>query len=63
MFITMLRMVAVLVAAGLLGNWFLKELKTARLLGKPWYAPYLSLPGLLIIVLIIVLPVLVKVLR
>lgn len=44
-----LKMVAVLVAAILVGNWFLAEVKQARLKGKPWYQPYLSAPGILII--------------
>jgi hypothetical protein len=43
-------MVAVLIAASLLGNLFLSELKKARVLQKPWYAPYLTLPGLLMII-------------
>lgn len=43
-------MAAVLLAASLLGNWFLSELKKARVLQKPWYAPYLTLPGLLMII-------------
>ena len=45
--------VAVLVAASILGNWFLSEIKKARLAGAPWYAPYVSIPGLLIIIAII----------
>ena len=48
--ISLLKMAAVLLAASFLGNWFLSELKKARILEKPWYAPYLSLPGLLIII-------------
>jgi H+/Cl- antiporter ClcA len=48
--VSLLKMVAVLLAASLLGNWFLSELKKAHVLKKPWYAPYLTLPGLLIIV-------------
>lgn len=43
-------MAAVLIAASFLGNLFLSELKKARALKKPWYAPYLTLPGLLIII-------------
>ena len=60
--ISMLKMVAVLLAASLLGNWFLSELKKARDLQKPWYAPYLTLPGLLIIVALFI-PVVVWVLQ
>jgi hypothetical protein len=52
-----LRMVAVLVAAMLLGRWFLQELKNAKARGLPWYRPYVSPPGLLIILIIILLPI------
>jgi hypothetical protein len=48
--ISLLKMAAVLLAASFLGNWFLSELKKARRLQKPWYAPYLTPPGLLIII-------------
>jgi H+/Cl- antiporter ClcA len=47
--ISLLKMAAVLLAASFLGNWFLSELKKARDLQKPWYVPYLTLPGLLMI--------------
>jgi hypothetical protein len=54
----LLKMVAVLAAAIMIGNWFLAELKKARLKGKPWYQPYFSIPGLLII-LVLLLPIIV----
>ena len=57
--LSLLKMAAVLAAAGFLGNWFLTELKRARARGKPWYAPYLSVPGLLI-VLAVLLPLILK---
>ncbi len=47
-------MAAILLAASFLGNWFLSELKKARVLNKPWYAPYLAPPGLLIIIALII---------
>jgi hypothetical protein len=47
---SLLKMMAVLLAASFLGNWFLTELKKARVLQKPWYTPYLTLPGLMILV-------------
>jgi hypothetical protein len=53
----LLKAVAVLVAAILLGNWFLAEAKAARAKGRPKYAAYLTLPGILIVV-VILLPVL-----
>lgn len=45
----LLKLVAVLIAAATLGNWFLAEWRSARAMGKPWYAPYLTLPGVLIL--------------
>lgn len=52
--ISLLKMAAILLAASFLGNWFLSELKKARVLNKPWYAPYLAPPGLLIIIALII---------
>lgn len=51
-----IKMVAVLAAAALLGNWFLSELRSARHSGKPWYAAYLTPPGILIILAAVILP-------
>ena len=53
----LLKMIAVLVAAILIGNWFLAEVRRARLERKPWYQPYLSIPGILIM-LALLLPIL-----
>jgi len=52
------KFVAVLTAAGILGNWFLKEVKQAKLSGSPWYAPYLTIPGVLVIIIALLLPIL-----
>jgi len=52
--ITIARIIAPLVAAILVGNWFMSEVKKARFKGAPWYQPYLSIPGLLIILAILV---------
>jgi hypothetical protein len=52
--ITIARIIAPLVAAILLGNWFMSEVKKARFKGAPWYQPYISIPGLLIILAILV---------
>ncbi len=51
-----IKMIAVLAAAALIGNWFLHELRSARETGKPWYAVYLTPPGVLIVVAAVVLP-------
>ncbi|MFP4225537.1 MAG: hypothetical protein ACLFRF_02320 [Desulfobacterales bacterium] len=44
------KIVAILAAAGILGNWFLKEVKQAKKMGRPWYTPYFSVPGALILI-------------
>ncbi len=61
-FISLIKMAAILAAAALLGNWFLAELKTARAQKKPWYAPYVSLPGILIIIAVLI-PVVLRIMR
>jgi hypothetical protein len=43
------RMAAVLIAAILIGNWFLAEVRKSKIKQEPWYKPYVSLPGLIII--------------
>ena len=47
--LTLIKYGGVLVAAIILGNWFLAEVRKANRQGQPWYKPYLSLPGLLIL--------------
>jgi len=56
--INLAKMAAVLLAATMLGKWFLAELKAAHKENKPWYQPYLSIPGLLIM-LALLLPVII----
>jgi len=51
---TIVRIIAPLVAAIFLGNWFMSEVKKARFQGAPWYQPYISIPGLLIILAILI---------
>jgi hypothetical protein len=51
---TIVRIIAPLLAAILVGNWFLSEVKKARFKGAPWYQPYISIPGLLIILAILI---------
>ena len=53
--ITLLKFVPPFVAALILGNWFFKELQKTRAQGKPWYAPYLTPPAVLIVTILIVL--------
>jgi hypothetical protein len=47
---SMLKAIPILAAAFFLGNWFLSEVRKAKSAGKPWYAPYLTIPGLLIMI-------------
>ena len=63
MLVTIIKAIAVLVAAFIVGNSFLGELKKARTLGLPWYKPYLTLPGILILIVIIVIPVIIKIMQ
>ena len=51
---TIVKIIAPLVAAIFLGNWFMSEVRKARFKGAPWYQPYLSIPGLLIILAVLV---------
>ena len=55
--VNLVKIIPILIAAILLGNWFLAELKQANKTGKPWYAAYVSTPGLLILLAIIVIPI------
>ena len=55
--VNLIKIIPILIAAILLGNWFLAELKQANATGKPWYTAYISTPGLLILVAIIVIPI------
>lgn len=50
-----LRFIAVLAAAVMLGNWFLAEVRKSRANNEPRYKPYLTIPGM-IIVLAVLMP-------
>jgi hypothetical protein len=43
-----------LAAAILVGNWFLTEVKKVRIKGGRWFEPYMSIPGVMIILAILV---------
>lgn len=60
--VTVFKYLAVLVAAVIVGSSFLDKDRKAKRQGEPWYKPYLSLPGLLILV-VLLLPVVVWFLR
>jgi len=55
--IILFKIIAVLTAAGILGNWFLSEVKKSKLKGDPGYKAYLSFPGIIIILLVLLLPI------
>ena len=56
--VTLIKIMAIFAAAGILGSWFLSEAKKSKLKGEPAYKPYLSLPGIIIALLILLLPIL-----
>jgi hypothetical protein len=47
--ITLFKFTAVLIAAVVTGNWFLAEVRKAKIKRQPWYKPYLTPPGLIIL--------------
>lgn len=51
---TILKAIPILLAALLLGNWFLSEVRKAKIAGKPWYTPYLTIPGILILIVFMI---------
>ena len=48
--LTLVKYAGVLIAAIIIGNWFLAEVKKAHRQRQPWYRPYLSVPGLIILI-------------
>ena len=50
------RFIAVLIAAGLVGNWYMSENKKNKDRGGPWYGAYFSIPGIIIVAAIILVP-------
>ncbi len=45
----LIKYAAVLVAALIIGNWFLAETRKAKTNKEPWYKPYISVPGLIML--------------
>jgi hypothetical protein len=52
-----------MLAACTLGNWYLAEYKKARAAHLPAYRAYFSLPGILIVLLIFLLPILARLIQ
>ena len=59
----LIKLVAVLVAAILLGNWYLAEYRKARAANLPSYRAYFTPPGILIVLLILTLPLLARLIQ
>ncbi len=55
--IVLMKMVAVVLAGIAVGNWFLTKVKEGRARSDPWYKAYLTVPGLIILVAVLGLPV------
>lgn len=51
---TILKAIPILAAAFLLGSWFLSEVRKAKTAGKPWYTPYLTVPGMLVVITLMI---------
>ena len=47
--LNLVKYVGVLIAAIIVGNWFLAEVKKSKIKKEPWYNPYVSVPGIIII--------------
>ncbi len=47
-----------LLAAAILGNLFLAEARKARAKNAPWYAPYFTLPGMMVLSAVLGVPLL-----
>ncbi|MGD9287302.1 MAG: hypothetical protein PVG74_06795 [Desulfobacterales bacterium] len=47
--LSLIKYAAVLVAAIIIGNWFLAEVRKSKINRAPWYKPYLTVPGLIIL--------------
>jgi len=61
--VDILKAVAILIAAILVGNWYLTENKKKRISKEPWYTLYLSPPGLIVIAAVLIIPVIIWVIH
>jgi len=60
---TVIKLVAVFMAATMLGRWFQDEIKKSTIRKEPWHKPCLSLPGLIILAVMFLLPVLIWIIK
>jgi len=61
--ITLVKIIAIFTAAIILGSWFSSEVKKSKLRGEPAYKPYLSPPGIIISIVVLLLPIIVWLLK
>lgn len=54
-----IKILALLIAAAIIGQWYLSEVKKAKAAKAPWYAPYMTIPGIMVLLIVIGLPILV----
>ena len=57
-FVGLIKLSAFIIGAGLIGNWFISEVKKAKREDAVWYKPYITPPGMIIILAVIFLPLL-----
>jgi hypothetical protein len=54
----LIKLLPVVIAAILIGRWFHAEVRKAKAAHAPWYRPYLSAPGIVIVLAALGLPLL-----
>ena len=54
--VLLVKMIACLAGGIALGNWFLNRVRQGKRRGEPWYKAYMSAPGLVVILALILLP-------
>lgn len=55
--VLLLKMIACLLCGMAVGGWFLSKARAGHARGEPWYKAYASIPGLIILTALLVLPV------
>jgi hypothetical protein len=53
----LMKVCAVLMASAMLGNWFLSEVKKSKQKGAPWYTPYMTIPGIIVLCCVLLVPI------
>jgi hypothetical protein len=55
--IMLIKIIAVFSAAIILGSWFSSEVKKNKIKGEPPHKAYLSPPGIIISIIVLILPI------